>query len=208
MNRTRTVTAMMLLAVVTTLPGCTKDRDGEPAASTASPSPVAPVSLEFPSFEAALTTLPTSAVVIAGKRSVVCFSHDGEKLWDFALPEGEAIVAPVTSAPNSASFIRTARTVFALSADGELVWTASVAAGEVPAAVALGNSTVVVTTSSNTLVNLDGDRGTSRWTFTLPEGDRITAAPRVASNSWIYVRGTARVYAVNSDGLPEWDAAL
>lgn len=208
MNRTRPLAAAALLVVALSVPGCGKNPGGAPATATTPAQQAAPVVLEFPPFESALTTLPTSAVVIAGKKAVVCYSHDGEKLWDFVLPEGEEVVAPVTSAPNSASFIRSATSVFAISADGKLLWTAKVETATVPAALALGDSTVVVTSGGDTLVNLDGDRGTSRWSFRLPDGDRITASPRVANNSWIYVRGAARVYAVNSDGLPEWDAAL
>ncbi|MGK2859120.1 MAG: PQQ-binding-like beta-propeller repeat protein, partial [Thermoanaerobaculia bacterium] len=121
---------------------------------------------------------------------------------------GEEVVAPVTSAPNSVAFIRSAGSVFAISASGKLLWTAKVDTAVVPAALALGDSTVVVTSGSDALVNLDGDRGAVRWSFRLPEGDRITASPRVANNSWIYVRGNERLYAVNSDGLPEWDAVF
>jgi len=197
-----------MLAVVLNLAGCARDRGGDSATTTMPSHQATPVALEFPPFDAALTTLPTSSVVIAGKKGVVCFSHDGEKLWDFNLPEGEELAAPVTAAPNSVSFIRSSRSVFAISAEGKLLWTSNVETAVVPAAVALGDSTVVVTTGSDTLVNLDGDRGTTRWSFRLPEGDRITAAPRVANNSWIYVRGNSRVYAVNSEGLPEWDAAF
>lgn len=207
MIRIRPLAAAPLLVAALFVPGCGKSPGGAPATTTTAQREV-PVVLEFPPFESALTTLPTSAVVIAGKKGVVCFSHDGEKLWGFELPEGEEVVAPVTSAPNSASFIRSATSVFAISADGKLLWTARVETATVPAALALGDSTVVVTTGGDTLVNLDGDRGTPRWSFRLPDGDQITASPRVANNSWIYVRGAARVYAVNSDGLPEWDAAL
>jgi outer membrane protein assembly factor BamB len=146
--------------------------------------------------------------VFAGREGIVCFSHDGERLWEFALPDGETIAAPVAAAPNSTVFIRTAETVFAISERGDRLWSVAVPGADVPAVVALGNSTVTVTTGSGTLVNLDGDRGTERWKFTMPEGDRVTAAPRVANNSWIYVRGNARIYAVNSDGLPEWDEAF
>lgn len=208
MNGTRPAAAALVLAVLLNLSGCTKGPAGEPAESTATAPHATPAALDFPPFDSALTTLPTSAVVMAGRKGVVCFSHDGEKLWEFSLPEGEEVVAPVTSAPNSVSFVRSAGSVFAISATGKPLWTAKVETAVVPAALALGDSTVVVTSGSDTLVNLEGDRGAVRWSFRLPEGDRITASPRVANNSWIYVRGNARLYAVNSEGLPEWDAPL
>lgn len=208
MDGTRPAAAALLLALLLNLSGCTKSPDGAPAESTATAPRATPVALDFPPFDSALTTLPTSAVVMAGKKGVVCFSHDGEKLWEFGLPEGEEVVAPVTSAPNSVAFIRSAGSVFAISTSGEMLWSAKVEAAAVPAALALGDSTVVVAAGSTTLVNLDGDRGAERWSFRLAEGDRITASPRVAKNSWINVRGNARLYAVNSDGLPEWDAVF
>lgn len=154
----------------------------------------------------ALTTLPTSGVVVAGKTGAVCYSHDGKEQWRFELPAGEQIVARPAVAPDSSTFLLTNHALVALSIRGEVIWTVSVEPADLASVLALGDGSAVVTQGTNTLVNYESGR--ERWRFQLPDKDTITSLPRVASNSNIFVQGVARLYVVDPSGVPVWDLPI
>jgi outer membrane protein assembly factor BamB len=154
----------------------------------------------------ALTTLPTSGVIVTGRSGAVCYSHKGDEEWRFEVPEGEEIVASPAVSPDSRTFILTSGSLVALSIRGEVLWIADVEAADPAAVLALGDGTAVVTAGSNALVNYESGR--LRWRFELPDGDTIASMPRAASNSHVFVQGAARLYVVDPSGIPVWDRPL
>lgn len=154
----------------------------------------------------ALTTLPTSGVIVTGKTGAVCFSHDGSEEWVYSAPDGEEIVASPAVAPDSSTFILTNRSLVALSTRGDVLWSVAVEPGQPPCVIALGDGTASVTAGGNAIVNYE--MGQPRWRFELPDGDTITSMPRVAGNSRTFVQGVKRLYVVDASGIPVWDKPL
>jgi outer membrane protein assembly factor BamB len=154
----------------------------------------------------ALTTLPTSGVVVAGKAGAVCFSHTGEEMWRFEVDPGDEIVAGPAIAPDSSAFLLTRRSLVAISVGGDVLWTVPSEPADIPAVVALGDGSAVVTSGANALVSVHG--GGLKWRFELPDGDTIASLPRVSSDSRIFVQGAARLYVVDLTGIPVWDQPL
>jgi hypothetical protein len=155
----------------------------------------------------ALSTLPTSGVVIAGKRGAVCYSHKGDEEWRFVVPAGDEIVASPAIAPDSSVFVLTRLSLIAISARGDVLWSIPVEAAELPAVVALGDGSVVVTSGSDALVSFDGT-GRRQWRFELPDGDTIAALPKASNNSQVFVQGAARLYVIDPSGVPLWDRPM
>lgn len=154
----------------------------------------------------ALTTLPTSGAVLAGRTGAICYSHAGEEEWRYEVKAGDEIVAAPAVAPDSSTFLLTRTSLVAISIRGEVLWTAPVGESVLPAVVALGDGSAVVTSGANALVNVAN--GSPGWRFELPDGDTITAPPRVAGNSNIYVQGASRLYVIDMSGIPVWDRGL
>lgn len=189
------------------LSGCSRSSEQPvPASDTLGREPAAFVSFEGEPVGYALTTLPTSGVVAAGKSGAICYSHKGEEQWRFEVDEGDEIAAAPAVAPDSTVFVLTRRALVAIGAKGDRLWTLEVEPAGIPAVVALGDGSAVVTAGAGAMVNVSG--GKVQWRFQLPDGDVIASIPRASSNSQIFVQGTARLYAVDASGIPLWDHAL
>ena len=156
-----------------------------------------------------LVTLPSSVVVAADRVQVIAYSPDGKRIWSFSLPDNDSIVTQPVAAGNSTTYVRGEKSLYAIAPDGKLNW--SVRLGSTPSpirgVVALGDSTVAITMADNQLVGYS-HAGQSRWTYTLPDGDRLIAAPVIAPNSEIYLRGVNGLYAVDPNGNLTWHADL
>ena len=155
----------------------------------------------------ALTTLPTSAVLVSGNDGVICYSHRGDELWRYEMPADDQISASPAYAPNSTVYVLSKKSLSAISNEGVIVWSIDSEPAEIPAVLALGDSTVVVTSGANALVNYD-DQGRPQWRFELPDGDTIASVPKAANNSQVYVQGQRRIYVIDPSGLPVWDREL
>jgi outer membrane protein assembly factor BamB len=154
-------------------------------------------------------TLPNSAVVVAHRNRVVAYGTDGGQLWSFELPGGDLIAAAPVAASDSTIYVRGVQAVYAFAPDGKLLWQAKQddGAAVIKGIVPLGDSSVAVTSGGASLVNYGTD-GKPRWTFTLPDGEHLTASPVLAANSFIYLRGEKKLYAVDSQGNLGWQADL
>jgi hypothetical protein len=157
----------------------------------------------------ALVTLPNSVVVVADAHRVMAFTPEGKPGWVFDLPAEDQVAAPPVAALNSTTYVRGAKALYAIGADGKQIWEAKHADGAavVKGLVPLGDSTVAATAGDNSLVGYTAE-GQTRWTFTLPDGDRLQAAPAIGANSLVYLRGGKRLYAVDSQGNLSWQAPL
>ncbi len=154
----------------------------------------------------ALTTMPTSGVVLSGDKGVICYSSKGDELWRWEATGDDEIIAAPGIAPDSSVFVLTSQSLVSISVAGQVEWSIEVGPAEIPGVVALGDGTVAVTSGSNALV---GYRSGQRvWRFEMPDGDTIVSLPSVSSNSRIFVQGTARLYVVDASGVPVWDRPL
>lgn len=158
---------------------------------------------------ASLVALPSSAVVAAEANRAVAYGPDGRQLWSFSLPNGDILAAAPVAAGNSFTYLRGEKGVYAIAPDGKLVWSANHNDGNatIKGIVALGDSTVAVSNTDTQLINYDSS-GKVRWTFSLPNGDRLSALPVNAPNSEVYLRGATKLYAVDSNGFLTWEVEL
>jgi len=156
-----------------------------------------------------IIALPNSAVIVAGHNRVAAYNPEGKPMWSFTLPGNDTIAAPPAGALSSTTYLRGAQAIYALAPDGKLVWQAKHSDGSaaVKGIVALADSSVAVTSGDNSLVGY-APTGQPRWTFTLPDGDRLTAPPAMAANGLIYLRGGKKLYAVDSQGGLSWQTDL
>jgi outer membrane protein assembly factor BamB len=154
-------------------------------------------------------TLPNSAIVIAHRNRVVAYGTDGGQLWSFEIADGDLIAAAPVAASDSTTYVRGTQGVYAIAPDGKLLWQTKQddRAAAIKGIVPLGDSSVAVTYGGTSLTNYGTD-GKPRWTFTLPDGDHLTASPVLAANSFIYLRGEKKLYAVDSQGDLGWQADL
>ncbi|NBO64871.1 MAG: hypothetical protein EBU88_08520, partial [Acidobacteria bacterium] len=133
-----------------------------------------------------LTVLPSSAVVVAEGSRVASYQPDGAVGWSFVLPEGEQVVAPPVAALSSVTYVRGEQTLFAIAPDGVALWQSrhSGAGDTIRGITPLGDSTVAITQDDRSLVAFT-DRGQIRWTFALPDEERLIATPAIAANSLV-----------------------
>lgn len=152
-----------------------------------------------------LTVLPSSAVVVAERSTVISYQPDGTVGWRFTLPEDEVIAAAPVAALSSVTYVRGEQTLFAIAPDGVALWQSrhSGAGDAVRGITPLGDSTVAITQGDRSLVAFS-DQGRVRWTYELPGGETITAAPTLAPSSLIYVRSNSYLYAVDATGNLAW----
>lgn len=198
---------LSLALLVTATSGCS-DRSAEqkPAGDVLGRETAAVAASQVEPSSWALTTLPTSGVVVTGKTGAVSFTHQGEESWRFEVRPGDEIVAAPAIAPDSSVFILTKLELVALSARGELLWATPSEPAAIPVVLALGDGSAVVMSGDNALLSVLG--GETRWRFELPDGDTIASLPRIAGNSRIFVQGAARLYVVDPSGIPVWDRPL
>jgi outer membrane protein assembly factor BamB len=156
-----------------------------------------------------IVTLANSVVVAVAGGKVNAYAPDGQPRWSFDLPGGDKAVAAPAAAPNSVTYVRGAQWIFALSPDGQLLWQAKYSDdnAQIKSIVALTDSTTVVTTGDTTLVCYT-TTGEVRWTYTLPDNDRLVRAPTTAPNGFVHVRSQNRLYAINAEGKWQWQADL
>jgi|GEM_PF-2854711 len=156
-----------------------------------------------------MCSLPSSAVIVGVRDRVLSFGPGGDELWAVKLPDGDTVASVPVGALDSSAYIRGRNAIYAISPDGKIVWQAkdNDAASHVKGLVTLGDSTVAVTHGDNSVVSYTS-KGQPRWTFPLPDGDKIIAPPIVAPNSGIYLRGASTMYAIDPQGLLTWEKEL
>jgi hypothetical protein len=197
MKLLRALTVSAITLVVFSQFGCAEKEGAEGAPDAAQAS------------RASLVALPSSAVVAAGTNQVTAYNPDGKQAWTFPLPNGDTVAAPPVAALSSLTYVRGVQGLYAVAPDGKLLWQAAHGGGGdmIKGVTPLGDSTVAVTAGDNSLVAYSA-QGQPRWTFTLPDNDRLTALPALAPNSAVYLRGKTRLYAVDPKGNLSWQAEL
>jgi outer membrane protein assembly factor BamB len=158
---------------------------------------------------ASLVTLPSSVVVIARRNGLDAYQADGNLQWSLLLPEGDQVAAAPVAALSSVTFVRGRKAIYAISPTGQLLWQASHLGGEdqVQGMVALNDSTVALTEEDRTVVALTPE-GLRRWTYTLPEGERLITPPAVSPNSLLLLRTATTLHGVDSEGNLAWTAEI
>jgi outer membrane protein assembly factor BamB len=158
-------------------------------------------------FSSALTALPSSLVVVTTTRRVTAYSPDSRQAWAFDLPDGDTVIATPVSALSSTIYVRGAQSIYALDPAGKLLWKTNYSdtASTLKNLIAFGDSTMGMTVGDNSLVAYSAE-GQTRWTFTLPGGDRIVAPPVMAPNSMVYLRSASKIYALDPAGTLAWQA--
>lgn len=156
-----------------------------------------------------LTALPSSVLVAALNNQVVAYGPDGKQGWAFNLPNGDTVAAPPAAAMSSVTYVRGAQGLYAIAPDGKLLWQAAHTHGgdAVKGLTPLADSTVAMTAGDSSLVGYNA-QGQVKWTFTLPDGDKLTEPPVLAASSLVYVRSAKKLYAVDSQGNLSWQAEL
>jgi outer membrane protein assembly factor BamB len=156
-----------------------------------------------------LTALPSSAVVVAEKSKVISFQPDGASGWTFTLPDDEAIVAAPVAALSSVTYVRGQQTLYAIAPDGVVLWQSrhQGASDSINGITPLSDSSVAITQEDNSLVAFD-EKGQVKWTYNLPDGEKIVAPPVLAASSLVYLRTSTTLYAIDSGGNLAWKAGI
>lgn len=156
-----------------------------------------------------LTVLPSSAVILAEQNQVVSYNPDGNKGWSFTLPDNDSVAARPVAALSSTTYVRGTQGLYAIAPDGKLMWQAkhTGANDTLKGITPLSDSTVAITVGDNSLVGYNA-QGQSKWTFKLPDGDKITTMPALAASSTLYIRSAKKIYAVDSQGNLAWQAEI
>ena len=186
-----------LLLVVVLLAGQACQREtAEPAIGTVRPAN-------------SLVALPSSVVVLARSNALEAYQADGNLLWKVVLPEGDQVMAPPVAALSSVAYVRGRDAIHAVSPTGQLLWRASHLGGEdqIQGIVALNDSTVAISEEDRHVVAFTAE-GTRRWTYTLPEGERLVAPPVVSANSLLLLRTATTLHAVDSGGNLAWTTPI
>jgi outer membrane protein assembly factor BamB len=157
----------------------------------------------------ALAVLPSSMVVVAEGTRVVAYQPDGRQGWSFSLPDGESIGAAPVAALSSVTYVRGEQTLFAIAPDGQVLWQSrhQGANDTVRGITPLSDSTVAITREDRSLVGYSA-QGQVKWTYTLPENEKLVAPPVLALSSIVYLRTAKNLYAVDSGGNLAWTAEL
>jgi len=157
----------------------------------------------------ALAVLPSSMVVVAEGTRVVAYQPDGRQGWNFSLPDGEAVAAAPVAALSSVTYVRGEQTLFAIAPDGQVLWQSrhQGANDAVRGITPLSDSTVAITREDRSLVGYSA-QGQVKWTYTLPENEKLVAPPVLALSSIVYLRTAKNLYAVDSGGNLAWTAEL
>jgi PQQ-like domain len=183
--------------------GCSKSQTANtPAATPQKPAvSTAPASGELFS----LCSLGSSAAVISLAHHVTAYAPSGDLLWSIELPNSDTVDSPPVPALSSVTYVRGVHGIYAIAPDGKILWQAKNEdpGTQVHGLAALGDSTVAVTHGDNALVAYSNE-GLPRWTFKLPAGDKLTALPVSAPNSYVYLRGMNSLYAVDGAGMLVW----
>lgn len=186
---------ILLGAVLLVTQACQKD-EAKPETEGAQPS-------------SGLVALPSSVVVLARSNALEAYQADGNLLWKVVLPEGDQVMAPPVAALSSVAYVRGRDAVHAVSPTGQLLWRASHLGGEdqIQGIVALNDSTVAISEEDRHVVAFTAE-GTRRWTYTLPEGERLVAPPVVSANSLLLLRTATTLHAVDSGGNLAWTTPI
>jgi outer membrane protein assembly factor BamB len=156
-----------------------------------------------------LVTLPSSVVVIARSNALEAYQADGNLLWKVVLPEGDRVMAAPVAALSSVTYVRGRDAIHAISPAGQLLWRGSHLGGEdqIQGIVALNDSTVAISEEDRHVIAFTAE-GMRRWTYTLPEGERLVAPPAVSANSLLLLRTATTLHGVDSGGNLAWTAPL
>ena len=157
----------------------------------------------------ALAALPSSTAVLANNNEVMAYQPDGRKAWSFALPDNDTIAAPPVAALSSVTYVRGRQGLYAIAPDGKALWQAKHQGANdgLQGITPLSDSTVAITQEDRSLVGYSA-QGQPKWTYNLPEGEKIVAAPVLAASSIVYLRTAKSVYAVDSQGNLAWVAEV
>lgn len=196
MRSIRTLTITSFLFVVALQLACAKEGGSGIESSSAA-------------TRASIVALPSSTAVVAGRHQITAFSPDGKQAWTFILPNNDTVAAPPAAALSSVTYVRGAQGLYAIAPDGKQLWQATHngANDGVKGITPLADSTVAMTAGDNSLVGYNA-QGQVKWTFTLPDGDKLTDAPVLAASSLVYVRSAKKLYAVDSQGNLAWQSEL
>lgn len=156
-----------------------------------------------------LVALPSSVVVLARSNALEAYQADGNLLWKFVLPEGDQVMAAPVAALSSVAYVRGRDAIHAISPTGQLLWRATHLGGEdqIQGIVALNDSTVAISEEDRHVVAFTAE-GTRRWTYTLPEGERLVAPLAVSPNSLLLLRTATTLHAVDSGGNLAWTTPI
>jgi outer membrane protein assembly factor BamB len=156
-----------------------------------------------------LVALPSSVVVIARSNALEAYQADGNLLWKVVLPEGDQVMAAPVAALSSVAYVRGRDAIHAVSPTGQLLWRGTHLGGEdqIQGIVALNDSTVAISEEDRHVVAFTAE-GTRRWTYTLPEGERLVAPPAVSANSLLLLRTATTLHAVDSGGNLAWTTPI
>ena len=192
----RRVNCYLFLGVVLLAGQACQRETAEPATGTAIPAN-------------SLVALPSSVVVLARSNALEAYQADGNLLWKVVLPEGDQVMAAPVAALSSVAYVRGRDAIHAISPTGQLLWRGSHLGGEdqIQGIVALNDSTVAISEEDRHVVAFTAE-GTRRWTYTLPEGERLVAPPAVSANSLLLLRTATTLHAVDSGGNLAWTTPL
>lgn len=157
----------------------------------------------------ALVAMPSSAVVVAESNQVIAYNPDGNKGWGFSLPDNDTVAARPVTALSSTTYIRGTSGLYAIAPDGKVLWQTkhNGATDSLKGITPLSDSSVAITIGDNSLVGYNM-QGQPKWTFKMPDGDKITGAPALAASSIVYLRSAKKIYAVDSQGNLAWQAEI
>ncbi len=157
----------------------------------------------------AMVTLPSSTVVIGDEAKVLAYRPDGRLAWTFSLPGGDTIKAAPVAALSSVTYVRGRQELYAIGPDGTLLWQYKHQGGNdaIHGITPLTDSTVALTIEDRSLVALSSE-GKPRWTWNLPENEKIIAGPVLTASSIVYLRTAKNLYAVDSSGNLSWSAEI
>jgi hypothetical protein len=110
---------------------------------------------------------------------------------------------------SSTTYVRGAQGLYAIAPDGKTMWQAKHAGANdaIKGITSLGDSTVAITVGDNSLVGYNA-QGQVKWTFKVPDSDKIAALPALAASSTVYLRSAKKIYAVDSQGNLAWQAEI
>jgi hypothetical protein len=193
MSRGRSLVWPLVLSLALFITGCSNEPTGTGSGGAS----------------ATMVALPSSLIVVAGRTQVIAVGPAGNPVWTYTLPNSDTVVSPPVAALNSATYIRGDKAIYALNAGGKELWQAKHEdpEGKVKGLIALTDSTVAATKGDTQLINYSGS-GQPRWTFSVPNGDRITGPISVAASGLLFLRGAQKLYAVDPGGNLSWEADL
>ncbi|HWP04168.1 MAG TPA: hypothetical protein VNN72_00440, partial [Polyangiaceae bacterium] len=165
-----------VLGVTTLFWGCL----GFSACAREAPAPAATVEPARAPIESELAVLPNNVAILSSKGRITAIGGDGNIVWELALPDGDAAIAPVAVGLNSVAYVRGTKAIHAVRPEGKWLWSKPLdgqSSGRSRATntpVAMSDSTVALIVGDDVL-RFDHE-GALRWRLSIPEG-KIVGRP-------------------------------